>query len=146
MQQHKADFILIGGHAALLYGSERTTGDMNLLVKPTAENGQKIIQAFLTLGLEIDDLGASDFETNLVLTFGFEPDGVDIINRIKLTDFETVAKKAMLIEIEKELKIFVIDARDLLAEKRLIKREGRKGLSDQIDILGIEKYLEINRR
>jgi hypothetical protein len=33
-----ADFILIGGHAALLYGSNRTKGDMDLLVKPDKEN------------------------------------------------------------------------------------------------------------
>lgn len=145
LQRQNADFVLIGGHAALLYGSDRTTGDMDLLVNPTAENGEKIIQAFHRLGLDIEDLVPTDFETNLVLSFGFEPDGVDIINYLKLTDFQTIAHNASWVELEKNLQIPVIDARDLLAEKKQLNREGKKGLSDQIDIINIEKYLEINR-
>ena len=119
---------------------------MDLLVNPTAENGEKIIQAFHRLGLDIEDLVPTDFETNLVLSFGFEPNGVDIINYLKLTDFQTIAHNASWVELEKNLQIPVIDARDLLAEKKQLNREGKKGLSDQIDIINIEKYLEINRR
>lgn len=42
-------FVLIGGHAALIYGSDRTTGDMDLFVDPTASNGSKIMQSFLSM-------------------------------------------------------------------------------------------------
>ncbi len=137
-----AEFVLIGGHAALVYGSERTTGDMDLLVKPEKENGEKIIRAFLSIGLDTGDLIPSDFEENLVLSFGLEPDGVDIINHLKGNSFSEVAANAGSFELENGFKIALIDARDLLREKRLLKREGKKGLSDQMDILSLEEFLK----
>ncbi len=138
----KAEFILVGGHAALVYGSERTTGDMDLLVKPHRENGEKIIRAFVSLGLDIGDLMPEDFEGNLILGFGFEPDGVDIINRLKGSSYDEVSANAGSLEAEPGLRISVLDARDLLKEKRLLQREGIKGLSDQMDILSLEAYLK----
>lgn len=142
LSAEKADFILVGGHAALVYGSERTTGDMDLLVKPDRENGEKIIRAFLALGLDSGDLTAEDFEGNLILGFGLEPDGVDIINRLKGSSYEEVAVNAGHLELEAGLTIAVLDARDLLKEKRLLQRQGIKGLSDQMDILSLEEYLK----
>ena len=137
-----AEFILIGGHAALVYGSGRTTGDMDLFVRPDRKNGENIIRAFLALGLDCGDLVPEDFEGNLILSFGLEPDGVDIINRLKGSSFEEISENVGQIEIEAGFAIPVMDARDLLKEKRLLQRQGIKGLSDQIDILSIEAWLK----
>ena len=136
------EFILIGGHAALVYGSERTTGDMDLLVKPDKTNGEKIIRAFRSLELDTGDLVPEDFEENLVLGFGLEPDGVDIINHLKGSSYSEAAANAGNLEAEPGLQISVLDARDLLKEKRLLQRQGMKGLSDQMDILSLEAYLK----
>jgi hypothetical protein len=146
LQNQGAEFILVGGHAALLYGSERTTGDMDLLVNPTFENGQKIIKAFLSLGLQIDDLQPEDFEKELVLSFGFDPNGVDIINHLRLADYKTINRNASSFIWEENFQLKVIDARDLLAEKKNLQREGKKGLTDQIDILSLQKYIELNSK
>lgn len=145
-QLQNVEFVLIGGHAALLYGSERTTGDMDLLVNPTKENGERIICAFGNLGLEIGDLKPEDFNEKLVLSFGFEPDGVDIITRLKHADYQFISEHAQVFELAENVKISVIDARDLLNEKKQLNRKGKKGFSDQIDILGISQYLNINRK
>jgi hypothetical protein len=142
LSEEKASFILIGGHAALVYGSSRTTGDMDLLVRPDRENGVKVIHAFVALGLDCGNLIPEDFEENLVLTFGLEPDAVDIINRLKGSHFEEVWANAKVLEVITGLPIPVLDARDLLREKRLLKREGIKGLSDQMDILSLEAFLK----
>lgn len=137
-----AAFILIGGHAALVYGSARTTGDMDLFVKPEKINGEKIIRAFKSLDLDTGDLVPEDFEKNLVLGFGLEPDGVDIINHLKGSSYSEAAANAGGVEAEPGLQISVLDARDLLKEKRLLQRQGLKGLSDQMDILSLEAYLK----
>jgi hypothetical protein len=42
---HGVDFVLIGDHAAVFYGVRRTTADIDILVRPTLENGKKIIKA-----------------------------------------------------------------------------------------------------
>ena len=142
-KKNGVEFVLIGGHAAIFYGTDRTTGDMDLLVKPNKENGQKIIESFHNLKLETDDLLPEDFESNLVLTFGFEPEGVDIINYLKVLDFDTILRNSGLFEITQGLQIKVIDARDLLNEKQNLNRQGRKALTDQLDVLSLQKYLEI---
>lgn len=141
LKAQKAEFVLVGGHAALHYGSERTTGDMDLLVRPLAENGEKIIRAFHEMGLDTGDLSPRDFEQNLVLSFGLEPNGVDIINQLKGTDYPTISKNASSVDLANGLSISIIDIHDLLREKKLLQREGRKGLSDQMDILAIEERL-----
>ena len=138
----KAAFMLIGGHAALVYGSARTTGDMDLLVRPDRENGEKVIRAFVALGLDCGNLIPEDFEGNLILTFGLEPDAVDIINRLKGSSYEEVSANAIRMEAIPSLPIMVLDARDLLKEKRLLQRDGIKGLSDQMDILSLEAFLK----
>jgi hypothetical protein len=114
---------------------------MDLLVKPDKINGEKIIRAFRFLDLDIGDLVPEDFEQNLVLGFGLEPDGVDIINYLKGSSYSEAAANAGIVEPEPGMQIPILDARDLLKEKRLLQRQGLKGLSDQMDILSLEAYL-----
>jgi len=145
-QRNGVEFLIIGGHAAILYGSDRTTGDLDLLVKPTDVNGEKIIKSFEELMLKIEDLKPADFVSQLVLTFGFEPDGVDIINYLKGLEIDVVFSHAAIFDFVNCDSVKVIDAKDLLIIKKSLGREGRKALTDQLDILGIQKYLEIHKR
>lgn len=144
MVKHKVEFLIIGGHAAILYGSDRTTGDLDILVKPTVANGKLIIQIFNRLKLEMDDLVAEDFTKSLVLTFGFEPDGVDLINYLQGADLEEAFSRAQLVNVGLGFQLPMLDARDLLNVKQSLNRTGRKGLTDQLDILALQKHLEIN--
>lgn len=41
---HDVDFVLIGGHAVVFYGVRRTTSDIDILVRPSLENGKKILK------------------------------------------------------------------------------------------------------
>ena len=75
---HDVDFVLIGGHAAIFYGVRRTTSDIDILVRPSLENGTRILKAFKDLKLETEDIKATDFTGDQVFTFGMEPDSVDI--------------------------------------------------------------------
>ena len=145
-QKNEVEFVLIGGHAAIFYGSDRSTGDMDLLVRPSLINGSKILTSFKELKLEVDDLLPEDFEKNLVLTFGIEPEGVDIINYLKVLDFDTIVQNSGLFEVSDGLKVKVIDARDFLKEKQNLNREGRKALTDQLDVLSLQKFLEISQK
>jgi hypothetical protein len=51
-----------------------------------------------------------------------------------------------LFEVSEGLKVKVIDARDLLKEKQNLNREGRKALTDQLDVLSLQKFLEISQK
>lgn len=115
---------------------------MDLLVAPTKLIGEKIIRCFLKLNLEIGDLKPEDFENPLVLSFGLDPDGVYIINQLKSSKFSTLIQRSQFFKLDEVFHIPVIDAWDLLNEKQQLNRSGRKGLTDQIDILSLKKFLE----
>ena len=41
----KVDFVVVGGHAVAFHGYPRLTDDVDLFVRPTLENGARIIAA-----------------------------------------------------------------------------------------------------
>ncbi len=46
MLKHEVEFMLIGGYAVIYYGYMRTTGDMDLWLKPSNENKFKMCKVF----------------------------------------------------------------------------------------------------
>lgn len=58
-------FVVVGGHAGAFHGCPRMTDDIDLLVRPTRENGQRIVEVlaefgFGNIGLRADSFTASD--------------------------------------------------------------------------------------
>ena len=47
----KIDFILIGGHAVIYHGYGRTTGDMDIWLKPDNETREKLIPLLEAYGI-----------------------------------------------------------------------------------------------
>lgn len=138
---HGVDFVLMGGHAVVFYGVRRTTSDIDILVRPTKSNGDRILLAFKDLKLEIDGVRPEDFENDQVFTFGMEPDAVDIMNFSRGVLLADIFKNASLKKID-DLKIKIIDIRDLLKNKESLDRKGEKSLTDQQDILALRRILK----
>lgn len=138
---HNVDFILIGGHAAVFYGVRRTTSDMDILVRPTIENGRRILKAFQDLKLSIEGIQEEDFTKEHVFTFGMEPEAVDIITFTRGVLIEDVFKNSIVKKLD-DLKVRIIDIRDLLRNKENLNRSGEKNLVDQQDILALRRILK----
>jgi hypothetical protein len=49
--KHEVDFIVIGGLSVVFHGYIRTTGDMDLWIRPTNENKQKLLPVIAEFGL-----------------------------------------------------------------------------------------------
>jgi hypothetical protein len=118
---HDVDFVLIGGHAVVFYGVRRTTADIDILVRPTLENGERILKAFKSLKLIVEGIAAPDFTREQVFTFGMEPDAVDIITFSKGVPLDQIFQKAIRTKID-DLTIRIIDIRDLLKNKENLHR------------------------
>ena len=137
----KVSFIIIGGHAAIYHGVRRTTSDLDILVNPTQQNGEKIIEALKFLKLDLPEIVPSEFETNLVLSFGFEPDAVDILNFTPGLDFETVFQNSVEVDFS-GIFVKMIDIRDLIRNKESLNRSGEKSLLDQYDVAVLKKIFQ----
>ncbi len=134
-------FLIIGGHAAIYHGVRRTTSDLDILIQPTKVNGEKIIISLKSLKLDVPEILPVEFETNLILSFGLEPDGVDILNFTPGVDFEVVYKNAVLVDFS-GLSVRMIDIRDLIRNKESLNRSGEKALLDKYDAEVLKKIIQ----
>lgn len=138
---YDVEFVLMGGHAVVFYGVRRTTSDIDILVRPTLLNGEKILKAFKSLKLQTQDIEASDFTKEQVFSFGMEPDGVDILTFSRGVSLDDIFQNAVETRID-DLSIRIIDIRDLLKNKENIRRSEEKGLVDQQDILALRRIIK----
>jgi len=75
--------VIVGGYALAFYGAPRFTGDLDILVKPDAENAGRVIEALKEFGFVSPDLTAEDFVSpDLVVQIGLPPVRVDILTSI----------------------------------------------------------------
>jgi hypothetical protein len=51
LQRHDVRYVVIGGIAAVLHGVPRATFDLDLLIEPTPDNAQRLLDAFVDAGL-----------------------------------------------------------------------------------------------
>lgn len=138
------DFVLIGGHASIIHGVRRTTSDLDILVRPSRENGERVVKAFRNLGVDCRNIHPEDFLVEQVFSFGMEPDAVDILNFSKGISLEDIFENAVIRKID-DLRIRVIDIRDLITNKEKIARVSEKGLVDQQDILALKRILKMKK-
>jgi hypothetical protein len=129
--------MIIGGQAAIYHGVRRNTGDLELLVEPTKENGLKLLSAFEELKLIID-LKPEEFEQQLFLGLGFEPDAVDILTMTPGIDFNLAWQHAAILE-DSDTLIRIISLDDLIKNKESMSRSGEKELLDKYDAAVLKK-------
>src|SRR5579883_127379 len=82
LNSKKAEYVIVGGYAQAFHGRPRFTGDIDVLVRPSAENAARIKAAidqsgFRQLGLEQNDFVSE----GQVIQLGVAPNRVDILHR-----------------------------------------------------------------
>ena len=99
LAEFNVDFILIGGFAVNYYGYNRPTGDMDIWLKPTADNQQKLIKALKQYGFNkesIDYVKSLDFTKPEVFACGEPPVRVDFLTKISGVNYnEADAQKVL---------------------------------------------------
>jgi hypothetical protein len=140
LSQFDVKFLIVGGQAVIYYGVRRGTGDLDLLVEPTEENGKKILHAFSQLNLSIEDTTAAEFAKNIFLGLGFEPDAVDIFNTTPGIEFKKAYERSVIFK-DRDLTLNLINIEDLISNKEKLNREGEKKLLDQYDVAVLKKIL-----
>jgi hypothetical protein len=141
LDRNGVKFLVVGGQAAIYYGVRRATGDLDLLVQPTRQNGERILKSFLQLGLKADEIKPEEFEQSIFLGLGFEPDAVDIFTTTPGIDFDGSYRRSKKV-LDSGLSILVIGLEDLIKNKEALNREGEKRILDQYDIAVLKKILK----
>ncbi len=133
------DFILIGGYSVIYHGYKRTTGDMDIWLKPDNENKAKLAKALKAVGFNTEDLSVLneiDLTKHTVFSIWDDPEKVDFITIINLVDYDAANNQKILGDID-GLQVPVLHLNDLILSKM---NTGR--LQDKADI---EKLQEIQK-
>ena len=79
----QVEYIVVGAYALAFHGAPRFTGDIDLLVNPTAVNGAQIVSALSDFGFGQLGLKAEDFiEEGQVVQLGMPPVRIDLLTSI----------------------------------------------------------------
>ena len=87
----EAEFLIVGAHALALHGIPRATGDLDILVRPTPENANKVWAALVDFGVPVQAHGvtAADFEVaGNVYQLGLPPRRIDLLTSITGVGFD----------------------------------------------------------
>jgi Nucleotidyl transferase of unknown function (DUF2204) len=129
----KVEFMVVGGYAMAFHGYVRATGDIDLWIRPSDENAEKVWLALKQFGAPLFDLTKVDLKTlGMVFQIGMIPNRIDVITQIDGVEFEDAWKEHKTVEID-GLQIPIIGKIQLLINK---KSTGRP--KDNIDALWLQ--------
>ena len=141
LHDHNVQYIMIGGYAINLHGYQRFTGDLDIWIKDTLENRQRLRKAFISCDMGdypmIEHMqfvtGWTEFHLNNNLS-------LDILTEMKGLEeytFDECLQMASVAEIE-NVSIPFLHINQLIANKKTVNRP-----KDQIDVLALEQIRKL---
>ena len=132
------EYLLVGAYALAVHGLPRATGDIDLWVNPTRENGSRAHSALATFGAPLDAVTPDDFATpDFVLQIGVAPRRIDILTSITGVEFSAAWPRRVTVEID-GLELNVLGRDDQIANKRAVGRPQDLADADRLEELSDE--------
>lgn len=89
LNSHRVEFMVVGGHAVAFHGHPRFTGDIDFLIRPSAQNATHVLEALRAFGFGDLTLSVDDFvKLGNVIQLGRPPNRIDLLTSISGVDFE----------------------------------------------------------
>ena len=128
------EYMVVGAYALAYHGLPRATGDIDLWVRRSDENAERIWRALSRFGVPLFDLNKDDLkEPETVFQIGIAPRRIDILTSIDGVEFDEAEPEMKRVDIE-DLSVPIIGRRQLIQNK---KAAGRP--QDQADIVRLEQ-------
>ena len=116
------DYLVVGAYAVAAHGLPRATGDIDLWIRPTRENAQRVWRALASYGAPLDAVRVDDFATeDNVFQIGVVPHRVDILTSIEGVSFDEAWRERLTLRLG-DLDVLVLGRRQLIANKRAVGR------------------------
>jgi len=132
--EEKVEFMLVGAYAVAAHGLARATGDIDLWIKCSDDNAERVWRALNNFGAPLQELSKTDLTTpGLVIQLGVVPRRVDILTEISGVTFEEAEANHITLELE-GLKVPVIGRTHLIKNKRTVGRP-----QDMADVARLEE-------
>jgi len=115
----KIDFIIIGGYSVIFHGYNRTTGDIDIWLKPDNTNKERLLPVLEYFGLngdEISEIALMDFTHPIMFGIGEQPERMDFLTHINLINYSEADQHKIEADID-GLKIPFLHLNDLVLSK-----------------------------
>jgi hypothetical protein len=133
-----AEYLLVGAHAVMLYTEPRYTKDLDLWVRPTGENAERVLRALRRFQAPLFDLTAEDLATpGTVFQIGIAPNRIDILTDIDGVSFDEAWSRRRPTTYGK-VQLAALSMEDLLRNKRASGRP-----QDLLDVSRLEQAREV---
>ena len=136
----KDKYLIVGSYAVSFHAQPRATADIDLLIKPNAENARAVYAALSEFGASLEGLTAGNFiERDKFFRMGQAPLMVDILPEIGGVDFDSAWQRRVeaVIDSQSGLKASFISSQDLIAAKLAAGRA-----QDIADVAALRKAAE----
>ena len=122
LNAHDVDYVIIGGHAVAFHGYPRFTKDLDIYLRPTFENGKKIVAVLRAFGFGSLKIEANDFANeDTVLQLGRPPNRVDLTTMADGIRYDNIFPNAVDGNIDGII-VHMIGLEDLLKNKQAAGR------------------------
>lgn len=116
------EFLVVDGYAMAAHHLPRATKDLDLWVRPSTENGGRVLRALDAFGAPRHGLTAADLEAEgTIYQVGVPPNRIDVITTVDGVEFADAWGDRCDVEID-GLTVPVIGRRALIANKRTVAR------------------------
>ena len=130
----EAKFLVVGAHAVAAYATPRATGDIDIWIGASTENGEKVWAALLAFGAPLEALAPDDLASeDLLFQIGVAPSRIDILTSIEGVVFDDAWPRREIVEVA-GVNVPIIGKEDLIANKRAVGRH-----RDLADLEELEK-------
>ena len=90
----KVKYLVVGGFAVGLHGYPRYTGDFDVWVEASSENGKRIVSVLNEFGFSSLKIKAEDFtKEGIIHQFGYPPLRIDILTGVSGLTFQDCFKR-----------------------------------------------------
>ena len=128
LNANRVDYLLVGGYAVGLHGYPRATVDLDVWIRATDDNAERVLLALREFGFDLPALEPALFtDLRSIVRFGVPPFRIEVMTAIDGVEFTACRTRAVEFDLD-DVRVPVISLADLKINKRAAGRH--KDLAD----------------
>lgn len=116
--EHRVEYLLVGGHAVAFHGYPRATGDLDVWIAVHEENARRVGSAVRAFGFDLPELSPDLFlREQRIVPMGVAPNRIEIQIGISGVEFAEVYPRRVVAELD-GVAVNIIPLADLKKNKK----------------------------
>ncbi|MCE2792010.1 MAG: hypothetical protein ACK493_11950 [Planctomycetota bacterium] len=115
--EENVEYLIVGAYAMAVSGCPRSTGHIDLWIRPSAANADRVWLALKRFRAPLAKMSARDFELpDLVYQMGVAPQRIDLLTSVSGVEFDEAWQNRKQVEVS-GLSVPVLGLSELIANK-----------------------------